>query len=79
MAMKTDQICYECPVRKRCLEWAVHNQATGTHGAVYLSLGKYAKNRNKHKTPEQAEKLIAEVNAINGNIRMSKKAKNNNG
>lgn len=50
-------LCFECPVRKRCLEFAISNQGTGMHGAVWLTLGKYAKNRNRHKTPEESYQL----------------------
>lgn len=64
IAKRQDMVCHNCPVKRQCLEWAINNQATGLHGEIYLSLGKYAKNKNRHKTPEQAAKLIAEVDEI---------------
>lgn len=66
IAKRTDMFCYECPVGLRCLEFAISNQATGCHFGIYLVLGKYAKNRNRHKTPEEsikAQKLIEEITA----------------
>lgn len=65
IAKRTDAICADCPVKERCLEWAVNNQATGLHGEVYLSLGKYAQSKNRHKTPEDAIRLKAKVESLN--------------
>lgn len=65
IAKRQDMVCHDCPVRRQCLEWAVNNQATGLHAEIYMSLGKYAKNKNRHKTPEQAERLISEINEVN--------------
>ena len=64
IAKRTDMLCNECPVRLRCLEFAISNQATGCHGGIWLTLGKYAKNRNRHKSPEESMKARKEIDEI---------------
>lgn len=57
IAKRQDMVCKECPVKQQCMSWAVNNQATGLHAEVYMVLGKYAKNKNRHKTPEDSIRL----------------------
>lgn len=73
MAKRADMLCFECPVRKRCLEFAISNQGTGMHGAVWLTLGKYAKNRNRHKTPEESYQLQKEIEEITEKLKKQAK------
>lgn len=61
----TDDMCFDCPVRSRCLsEKGVEPSGTGVFGGVYLVLGKYSKTRNSHKLPYLADKLQDEVDEI---------------
>lgn len=69
IAKRTDMLCNECPVRLRCLEFAISNQATGCHSGVWLTLGKYAKNRNRHKTHEEAAKIQEEILRITDKLK----------
>lgn len=63
-ASETDTICMSCPIRKLCLIEAVQNYATGVFGGMYLSMGNYSKQRNKHKSKRQANACISEVQSI---------------
>lgn len=64
IAEQVDQICFDCPVRKECLKWAVDSNSTGVFGGVYLVLGKYNKTKNSHKYPYISNKLQKEVGEI---------------
>lgn len=43
------------------------------HGAVWLTLGKYAKNRNRHKTPEESYQLQKEIEEITAKLKKQAK------
>lgn len=52
-----DDMCNQCPVRLQCLETAVDHSLTGAFGGMYLTRGKYDKDKNSHKTDDSAEQL----------------------
>lgn len=60
-----DELCFNCPFRKQCLELGVKHPGkipnTGVFGGVYLVLGKYSYKKNKHKTEAQRKQLIQEI------------------
>lgn len=67
-AIVSDWKCFGCKVRRTCLEEAIENDATGLHGGAYLVLGKYNKQKNKHKTPEVNQALMQEVEEIRDDL-----------
>ena len=64
VAKLTDQICALCPVKNECLKFGVEQQSTGVHGGAYLNLGKFAKNRNKHKSKSSINSWNTRVEAL---------------
>lgn len=64
IAKQSDDKCFGCDMRRRCLEEAIKQDATGLWGGVYLVLGKYNKQKNKHKSDYIAKKLVEEVETI---------------
>lgn len=70
IAKKTDKLCFSCPVRLQCLEYAVDPNKeesylfTGVFGGAYFNMGKFSKNKNKHKTKAMNEQLLKEINLI---------------
>ena len=58
LANSVDRLYLEvCPVRNECVQHAQDNKATGVHGGIYFSLGKWAKSKNAHKSPELIQEL----------------------
>jgi len=47
---ETDEICFNCPVRKECLATGVGRREVGVWGGVYLINGKISREFNNHKT-----------------------------
>lgn len=64
VANRVDSICNECPMRQRCLEYAVDNDLSGVWGGRYLVLGKYSRSRNSHKPRSQMVQEEQEVNDV---------------
>lgn len=62
IAEYVDDLCWNCPFQKRCLEYGmrtkVHNThipGTGVFGGVYINMGKYSISINSHKSKERRE------------------------
>jgi hypothetical protein len=58
LADSVDRLCLKiCPVRDECVQFAKNNKATGVHGGIYFSLGRWAKSKNAHKAPSLIKEL----------------------
>lgn len=60
-ARQTDEMCLRCPVIKECFFYGQENGETGVFGGFYLEKGEASQSRNKHKTIETAEALMARI------------------
>lgn len=47
-----DNICNDCPVRRRCFSEGVSGKQWGVWGGVYLEDGSVSKEFNNHKTKQ---------------------------
>lgn len=64
IAKVVDELCRECPFRALCLRTGIQGKEYGVHGGIYLFEGRYSREFNRHKTPEQSresKKLVQEV------------------
>lgn len=52
-----DAICRSCPVRMQCAEFGIDEGLTGVFGGMYLTRGKYDKDKNSHKQDSMSEDL----------------------
>jgi hypothetical protein len=66
---KIDALCDECPVKTMCLLEAIRRQSTGVHGGVYLTLGHYDRQHNKHKSLSQRRAEEEQVKELRRRIR----------
>lgn len=70
VAQRTDAMCHECPVRMTCLVESIRLDSTGAHGGIYLNLGHFDKEFNRHKSQEQRKQEDQMVKHIRREIRL---------
>lgn len=67
VAKVVDELCSSCPFRDRCLEEEVRSKGTGAFGGVYIVEGKYSREFNAHKSPEDVKLSRKRVSQIRRN------------